>query len=174
MAAGSGEVRCNPIKPRRSKAMKRPRQPEACGSVSGWASPIGTTTMSTDVAIIFGRDVQMIQSDMVVAAKWLAANVPSGQLVAVHDIGAVGYYLSDHPLVDLAGLITPDVIPFVRDEARLAQYIRAHKAAYLVTSDAWHPHLIHEPGISLVFQGTCPLVTQEGGYSIGVYRIAYP
>ena len=94
--------------------------------------------------------------------------------IALHDVGAAGYTLSNRRLLDLAGLITPDVIPFVRDEVRLMQYIRAHKAAYLVTSDAWHPHLVQEPDVSLVFEGTCPLVVQEGGYSIGIYRIANP
>ena len=36
-------------------------------------------------------------------------------IVAAHDIGALGY-LDDHQLVDLAGLITPEVIPFMLDE----------------------------------------------------------
>jgi hypothetical protein len=125
----------------------------------------GAAALANDSVIIDCIDVQ--------TALWLTAYSQPSDTIAMHDVGAAGYYLSNRRLLDLAGLITPDVIPFVRDEARLAQYIRAHKAAYLVTSAAWHPHLIQEPDVSLVFEGTCPLVTQEGGYSIGVYRIAY-
>jgi len=125
----------------------------------------GATALANDSAIIDCIDVQ--------TALWLNTHSQPNDTIAMHDVGAAGYYLSNRQLLDLAGLITPDVIPFVRDEVRLMQYIRAQKAAYLVTSDVWHPHLLQEPDVSLLFEGTCPLVTQEGGYSIGVYRIAY-
>lgn len=126
----------------------------------------GATALANDSTIIDCIDVQ--------TALWLSTHSQPNDTIAMHDVGAAGFYLSNRRLLDLAGLITPDVIPFVRDEARLMQYIRVHRAAYLVTSEAWHPHLLQEPALSLVFEGTCPLVTQESGYSIGVYRIAYP
>jgi len=52
----------------------------------------------------------------------VAENVPSEKIIAVHDIGAMGYF-SGHQLVDLAGLANPEVIPFMRDEPRLHQYL---------------------------------------------------
>jgi hypothetical protein len=43
----------------------------------------------------------------------------TGCLIAAHDIGALGYF-GQRNLLDLAGLISPEVIPFIRDEDRLA------------------------------------------------------
>jgi hypothetical protein len=52
------------------------------------------------------------------------------------------------------------------------QYVLAHHSKYLVTSEVWHPHLIGDSRVSLLYESTCPLVMQEGGYSIGIYRVA--
>ena len=51
----------------------------------------------------YGEDVGLIQSEMVVTAKWVAANLPPDAIVAAHDIGALGYF-DNHELIDLAGL----------------------------------------------------------------------
>jgi hypothetical protein len=59
----------------------------------------------------------------------------------VHDIGAVGYF-TRNPILDLAGLITPDVVPFIRDEMRLSEYLGAENAEFLVTFPGWYPQLI--------------------------------
>jgi len=59
----------------------------------------------------------------------------------VHDIGAIGYF-TQNPLIDLAGLVTPDVVPFIRDETRLAGYLDAANAEYLITFPSWYPVLI--------------------------------
>lgn len=88
----------------------------------------------------YGDDVCFIESEMVDSAKWVAANVPDETLVAAHDIGALGYF-GNHDLLDLAGLISPDVIPFLRDETALANYLNANRAGYLVAFPDWYPLL---------------------------------
>ena len=95
-------------------------------------------------------------------------------MIAVHDVGAAGYYLQDHQLLDLAGLIAPDVIPFLRDQPRLMEYILAHHTAYLETSAAWHPLLLQDPRVQPVHINDCPVARSEGGYVLGVYRIVAP
>lgn len=85
-------------------------------------------------------DVFWIESEMVLTAKWVQQNVPPDARLAVHDIGAIGYYASN-PLVDMAGLITPDVIPFIRDEARLEEYLDANAVDYLVSFPSLYPAL---------------------------------
>jgi hypothetical protein len=47
------------------------------------------------------RDVQIIQTEMVAAARWLDGHLPPEELLAVHDIGAVGYY-APRPILDMA------------------------------------------------------------------------
>jgi hypothetical protein len=88
----------------------------------------------------YADDVGLIESEMVVTAKWVHANLPPQAVIAAHDIGALGYY-DDHPLIDLAGLVSPEVIPFIRDEPRLAAFLDAHRANYLIAFPAFYPLL---------------------------------
>ncbi|MEJ5222881.1 MAG: hypothetical protein WHV44_00380 [Anaerolineales bacterium] len=88
----------------------------------------------------YGQDVAVIESEMVDTAQWVAENIPPDALIAAHDIGALGYF-ANRPLIDLAGLVTPEVIPFIRDEARLAAYMQSRGVVYLVTFPDWYPFL---------------------------------
>ena len=63
----------------------------------------------------YAEDVELIQTEMVSTARWVAANLAPDAVIAAHDIGALGYF-DDHELIDLAGLVSPEVIPFIRDE----------------------------------------------------------
>ena len=76
-------------------------------------------------------DVYWIESEMVQTAKWVQQNIPPDALLAVHDIGALGYYVPN-PIIDLAGLITPDVVPFIRNSAKLTDYLNRRSADYLI------------------------------------------
>jgi hypothetical protein len=82
-------------------------------------------------ALVYRDDVGFIGGEMVAVAHWLNDNTPPDALIAVHDIGAVGY-LTDRPLLDLAGLITPEVIPFITDADRLAEWMIDEGADYAV------------------------------------------
>jgi hypothetical protein len=117
-------------------------------------------------ALIFGRDVQMIQSDMVVASKWLAANVPPDQLLAVHDIGAVGYF-APRPMLDLAGLISPEIIPIIRDPDALMALMQQRGVRYLMVLPAQRPALDNDPRLCERFNAH----GQMGGMAI--YEMAW-
>jgi hypothetical protein len=84
------------------------------------------------------RDTRFINERMVATAKWVAANIPDGTLIAAHDIGALGYF-ANVQLIDLAGLVSPEVIPFIRDEIRLATFIRERRAEYFINFPGWCP-----------------------------------
>jgi len=85
-------------------------------------------------------DVYWIESEMVTTARWVEKNIPANALLAVHDIGALGYYVQN-PIIDMAGLITPQVVPFIRNEARLAEYLDANSADYLIVFPELYPQL---------------------------------
>ena len=86
-------------------------------------------------------DVYWIESEMVQTAKWVQKNIPPDALLAVHDIGALGYYVPN-PIIDMAGLITPQVVPFIRDSSRLAEYLNARSADYLIVFQGQYPGLV--------------------------------
>jgi hypothetical protein len=88
----------------------------------------------------YAKDVAVIESEMVVTAKWVAAKLPPDALIAAHDIGALGYF-DNHELIDLAGLVSPDVVPFIRDEPQLANYLNQHGTDYLIAFPEFYPLL---------------------------------
>lgn len=84
----------------------------------------------------YTNDVAFIENEMVNIAHWLNENTPPDALIASHDIGAIGYF-TQRPLLDLAGLITPDVVPLLLNEPALTQYIQQNQATYLITAPGW-------------------------------------
>jgi hypothetical protein len=102
-------------------------------------------------AYTFARDVAFIESEMVASAKWAAKNIPPEALVAAHDIGALGYF-DQHRIIDLAGLISPEVVPFIRDEPKLAAFMDERGVDYLIAFPHWYPDLIQK-GVLLYSTG---------------------
>jgi hypothetical protein len=119
----------------------------------------------------YGDDVRVIRGEMVDVALWLRDNTPPGALVAAHDIGALGYF-SERPLLDLAGLVTPDVIPFIRDEAHLIEFVVEQGADYVVTFPSWYKTMVADDRLQKVYQTHCSITVQRGGDNMAVYRLS--
>jgi hypothetical protein len=103
----------------------------------------------------YGRDVAIIETEMVATARWIDDNTEEQALIAAHDIGALGYF-GHRDLLDLAGLISPEVIPFIRDEEKLSEYLDERSADYLMTFPEWYPELV---------QGRSPIYVTKGEFS---------
>ena len=88
----------------------------------------------------YSQDVKAINLLMVNSAKWIEANTEPSDIIAVHDIGAAGYF-GQRTILDLAGLVNPEIIPYIRDEGALEKYITEKKADYLVVLKEWYPIL---------------------------------
>lgn len=86
---------------------------------------------------VFAEDVQMINTEMVAAARWLRENVPPEELLAVHDIGAVGFF-ANRPVLDVAGLVTPEVVPLFYQPEALYMLMRERDVRWLMLMpDQW-------------------------------------
>ncbi len=111
--------------------------------VFGWQVLLGATCIifSYIAARQNAYDVYWIESEMVQTARWVQQNIPPDKLLAVHDIGALGYYVPN-PMIDMAGLITPDVVPFIRDSAKLKDYLNLRSADYLIVFPGQYSKLI--------------------------------
>jgi hypothetical protein len=112
-------------------------------------------------------DVYWIESEMVGTAKWVEKNIPADALLAVHDIGALGYYVPN-PMIDLAGLVTPEVVPFIRDTDRLIEYLDSRSADYLIVFSGQYPGLTSQKQ-SLFVSGQEYDLLQSDDH-IGVYH----
>jgi hypothetical protein len=117
-------------------------------------------------AFAYAQDVAVIESEMVAVAGWISENIPPDALVAAHDIGALGYF-GNHNLVDLAALISPDVVPFIRNEARLSDYLDERGVDYLVTFPDWYPFLTSN--LSPVFTTRAAYAPALGETNMAVY-----
>ena len=115
----------------------------------------------------YGEDVGLIESEMVVTAKWVAQNIPPNSIIAAHDIGALGYF-DHHQLIDLAGLVSPEVIPFMRDEARLAAYLNQRGVSYLVAFPDFYPDMTRS--VPLVFSSGGKFAVEAGQKNMAVYH----
>jgi hypothetical protein len=122
-------------------------------------------------AFTYAQDVAVIESEMVATANWVAVNVPPGALLAAHDIGALGYF-GRHELIDLAGLVSPEVIPFLRDENRLGTYMTSRGVRFLVAFPDWYPTLTAH--LSPVFSTGARFAPAQGGTNMTVYRWQAP
>ncbi len=117
----------------------------------------------------YATDVAIIETEMVEPSKWIAKNTNEDALIAAHDIGALGYY-GQREILDLAGLISPEVIPFIRDEKQLADYIEEMGANYFMTFPGpdWYPHLI-TIGES-IYQSNGQFSPAAGGENMEIFR----
>jgi ABC-type Zn2+ transport system substrate-binding protein/surface adhesin len=117
-------------------------------------------------AYTYAQDVALIESEMVETAKWVAANVPQDDVIAAHDIGALGYYDS-HALIDLAGLVSPEVLPFIRDEEKLAEFLDEQGASYLIAFPDFYPLLSKQAEPVFITDGIGP---DLGGKNMTVFH----
>lgn len=115
----------------------------------------------------YAVDVSIIESEMVAAARWIAGHTEPEARVAAHDIGALGYF-GDREILDLAGLASPEVIPFLRDEGRLADYLNEQAADYLMTFPGWYPELTARA--EAIFATGARYSPAAGGENMVVYR----
>jgi hypothetical protein len=115
----------------------------------------------------YAQDVAIIETEMVDTARWVAAATEPDVLIAAHDIGALGYF-GQRRLLDLAGLISPEVIPFIRDEEQLEAYLDEKQVDYLITFPDWYPILSKrgEP----VYQSQAAFSIGAGGENMIVFR----
>jgi hypothetical protein len=117
-------------------------------------------------ASVYAQDVRLINGEMVTAAHWIAANIPADTPLATHDIGAVGYF-APRPLFDLAGLVSPEVIPIILQPEALMQRMQQRGIQYIMASPPQLPAVVTDPRL-------CPLYTTPGQPSpihMTVYRI---
>jgi hypothetical protein len=121
-------------------------------------------------------DVQIINSEMVVSAEYIRDNIPEDEFLAIHDIGAVGYFAA-RPMLDIAGLVSPDLISIVANPDALWALMQERGVVYLMA----FPDQI--PGRNPDDSRLCPIFTTNSeitrrvrgaeGTSMTIYRIAW-
>ncbi|GIV82118.1 MAG: hypothetical protein KatS3mg051_1472 [Anaerolineae bacterium] len=122
----------------------------------------------------YAQDVRIINTEMVATAKWIRANLPTDELLAVHDIGALGYF-APRPIFDLAGLVSPEVIPLFRNTDGLMRLMCERGVIYLMAMPDQRPVPPNDPRLGeVVFVTNAPYAPAAGGGNMAVYRMVWP
>ena len=141
--------------------------------VRAWAAAVVAATLAFVVlgARAYAQDVAVIESEMVDAARWISTHTEADDLIAAHDIGALGYF-GGRRVLDLAGLADADVIPMLRNEAALADLLDQRGADYLMTFPSWYPALTACANLVQASDGR--FSPQQGGENMRIYRWPSP
>ncbi len=97
----------------------------------------------------YAQSVANVEASDVAMARWLAGRLPPQAMLAVNDIGALGYLLPNR-LIDLAGIANPELAgyfdaPGGRGEGML-RFLAERRPDYLVVFPAWFPELVAAGG----------------------------
>ena len=114
----------------------------------------------------YQEDVGIIKTEMVQTALWIKDNLPENAVFAVHDIGAMGYF-SERSFYDLAGLINPKVIPFIRDEYKLTQFLDEKNVEFVVAFPSWYETMLLENEV--YYSTEASLAPSSGGENMTVF-----
>ena len=132
---------------------------------SGWRLPA--------MARQYGLNVAEINQMHVALGHWVAEHTPPDALLALNDIGAITY-ISQRPVVDLAGLVTPEVVPLLRSpdrDALLADFLVERDVDYAIIFPTWFPGLAARSDLlEEVHQVRLEQRTIAGGERMVVYR----
>jgi hypothetical protein len=132
---------------------------------SGWRLPT--------MARLYAWNVDNINEMHVALGRWVAQNTAPDEVLALNDIGAITY-ISERPVVDLAGLITPEIVPLLRAPdrtAQMAEFMAARDVGYVVIFPNWFPDLAARSDLlESVHQVTLERNTIVGGQTMVVYR----
>jgi len=102
---------------------------------------------------VFLQARQNVEDSDVLAARWLADNVPPDALLGLCDIGVIKYQLPN-PIIDLAGIASPERQAFLDRMARqhglpwpqaLRLWLEEVRPEYIVLFPSWYPLLDSDP-----------------------------
>jgi hypothetical protein len=79
---------------------------------------------------------EYVTDRQVKAANWIRANLPESAVIGTHDIGAIGFY-SGRRIVDMVGLVSPDMIENIGSFDRLRKFLRDKGVTHLACLRNW-------------------------------------
>jgi hypothetical protein len=151
----------------------------AVRGVRGWLAVAGVSaylalaaTALPDAAVRYGWAVQNINAMQVHLGHWIDRELPRDARLAVNDVGAIAYF-SRREIIDLMGLVTPEVLPYRRHgEPGVLRFVLERCPTHLVIFPTWFPALAAMDTL-LEERYRVTLVRNEvsGGPVMVVYRV---
>ena len=116
--------------------------------------------------------VQNINAMQVHLGRWVRDNTPRRATLAVNDIGAIAYF-SRRQIIDLMGLVTPQILPFRREgESGVMEFVTARCPDFLIIFPTWFPRLAARQDVLVpIYRVRLERVEVSGGPEMVVYRL---
>jgi len=103
-----------------------------------------------DQSSTYALQVDLLRENHMKDAQWVMANTDPDAVIATNDIGIIGY-MTDRKIVDLQGLVTPDVIPLLLDQRKLAEYTIENNVSYYIVFTEKYQELLQIAHTELVY-----------------------
>ncbi len=116
-------------------------------------------------ATYYGRAVKTVNDLHVNIGTWFAENTPEDSVFATHDAGALRF-ISNRTMIDLAGLVSPDIIHGNMTARETLSYLREHGCNYFISfEDLFGYWTYHLPlsAYEIVYNVTIPPEVHVGG-----------
>ncbi len=89
----------------------------------------------------YGWAVQNINAMQAHLGRWVDEHLPKRETIALNDVGAIAYF-SRREVIDLVGLVSPDVLPYRRaGEAGILRYLTERCPGHVIVFPAWFPRM---------------------------------
>ncbi|UCE11054.1 MAG: hypothetical protein JSW61_03730 [Candidatus Thorarchaeota archaeon] len=131
--------------------------------------PIGSYFVQ---APFYGNAVKNINEQQVHIGLWLRDNTPEDAVLAIHDAGALRFF-SNRVVIDLAGLVSPDIIHGNMSSIETLQYLKDQGCEYFVFFDelmvGWSGYL--SGAIERIYTVTLPDNVISGRDTMSVFFV---
>ena len=124
-------------------------------------------------ASTFALQVRLLNENHARVAQWVDEHAPKDAVIATHDIGLVGY-ITQRELVDLAGLVTPEVISIMYDQDALADFVREQDVSYVIVFTGYYEGFIKRLNARLVYSPNREEFKARGLEPFEVFQIPAP
>jgi len=117
--------------------------------------------------------VQNINAMQVHLGRWVDANLPRAATLAVNDVGAIAYF-SRRPVLDLMGLVTPEIRPYRREgEPGVLRFIAERCPDVVIVFPSWFPGVAARADLFIpVYRVRLEHNEVAGAPEMVVYRLA--
>jgi arabinofuranosyltransferase len=159
--------------PPRVRGVLRGGQKSALAILASLLIVAGTAWRLPEMADQYAKNVDDINRLHVALGHWIEQNTAPGDILALNDIGAIAY-ISEREVVDLAGLVTPEITPALRapgQTQQLVDFLARRDVDYVIIFPNWFPGLAaRDDVLQEVHRVTLENRTITGGETMVVYQ----
>jgi len=121
-------------------------------------------------ASTYSQQIRLYEQVHMQAAQWLNDHAAQDAIIATHDVGIIGYF-TNRQIIDLAGLITPEIMPMMHDQQKIAEYLRSKHVDYLIVYRYRYADLLSQLHARRVFSPNPEQMMARGADPFEVYEI---